>query len=264
MTVTLLEEKVEVQEEKIAELERKTAEQEKKIKEQELVLQSVLRRIDTLEEGSNDDTSYITENMAIPFQSSPGVQYYQPQVHLPSQTSMPQVSQHHNRPPAAGPAVHYKPFNSGPSPPSASSDTMASLSQTSAKCLPIKMKENNAALPSSAVNKESLKPACQVLLHYPKLQTESKVSKLAVKLARESFFGEDVMAKCTVMGFNRYPALPIPELAELKQTLFALFPKYWANPILFEKVWKECAEAIGQACKRVRADLEKKTPLILS
>ena len=53
-----------------------------------------------------------------------------------------------------------------------------------------------------------------------------------------------------------FPALPTKELNELKQTIFSLFPKYRANPIEFEAVWKECAKAIGQVCKRLRTNAE--------
>ena len=41
------------------------------------------------------------------------------------------------------------------------------------------------------------------------------------------------MAKCTVMGCGKFPALPTVELDDIKQTIFALFPKYWSNPVQF-------------------------------
>ena len=121
---------------------------------------------------------------------------------------------------------------------------------TNAKYIPLKAKTS-----ASAINKTNLIPASQTLGRYPKLQHESKVSILGVKLARESFFGEDVLALCTVMGFGKLPALPNEEL---KQTLFSLFPRYWSNPVDFESVWKDCAESLGQVCKRLRLDREKK------
>ena len=83
-----------------------------------------------------------------------------------------------------------------------------------------------------------------------------------MKLARESFFGEDVLAQCTVMGFGKLPALPTEELNELKQTLFSLFPRHWSNPVDFESVWKDCAESLGQLCKRLRLDREQKRSVV--
>ena len=56
------------------------------------------------------------------------------------------------------------------------------------------------------------------------------------------------------MGFRDYPALPQAELNELKQTIFNLFPQYWANPIEFEATWSTCTEAIGQLCKRLHSN----------
>ena len=98
---------------------------------------------------------------------------------------------------------------------------------------------------------------------YPKLKVESRVSQLAVKLAKESFFGDDIMVQCTVAGYGKYPALPAKGMNCLKQTVFKLFPKYWSNPVEFEKTWKDCAEAVGQACKRLRLEQDRKRAVII-
>ena len=82
---------------------------------------------------------------------------------------------------------------------------------------------------------------------------------LAVKLARESFFGIEIIQKCTVMEHGPYPTFPNTELKELKQTLFSLFPQFWSNPVDFESLWKDCAEAIGQSCERLRAETKVHT-----
>ena len=137
--------------------------------------------------------------------------------------------------------------------------TPSTAQQPGAQCLPIAPRQSTANLPPNAVDRSKLASPAQTLHRYPKLHTEGKASVLAVKLARESYFGETTMQQCTVMGCGKYPALPSTELNNLKQTIFSLFPRYWSNPVLFEAVWKECAEAIGQACKRIRAEREKKT-----
>ena len=80
----------------------------------------------------------------------------------------------------------------------------------------------------------------------------SKLPTLAVKLAKVSFFGAEVMSKCTVAGNRDLPGLPTNELESLKHTLFTLFPQYWQSPQEFEPLWKSCTEAVGQACKRLR------------
>ena len=103
-------------------------------------------------------------------------------------------------------------------------------------------------------------PVSQTLMRYLKLSVESKASVLAMKLARESFFGESILCRCTVMGIGKYPTLPTDELNELKQTLFSQFPKYWSSPVEFESLWRECAEAIG---KGLRLQAQKKSPVVI-
>ena len=88
---------------------------------------------------------------------------------------------------------------------------------------------------------------------YPSLHKENVVGKLAVKLAKESFFGTEVLRRCTFMGCRDYPVLPIKKFNELKQAIFSLFPNYWNHQVEFEtKIWSVCANSIGQLCKRLR------------
>ena len=116
---------------------------------------------------------------------------------------------------------------------------------------------------STLIPKQQLVPASQTLNRYPKLQIESKVSALAVKLARESFFGVKILSQCTVMGIGKYPGLPTEEINQLKQTIFSLFPRYWSSPIEYEILWRDCADAVGQACKRIRIDAQKQNPVVI-
>ena len=126
---------------------------------------------------------------------------------------------------------------------------------SSVKCIPIP--DNSNSLASTSIKKAKLIPVAQCLDTYSKLQTESKVTVLAVKLAREAFFGPNVMMQCTTMGHGRFPGLPSKELNDLKQTIFSLFPKYWSSPAIFEGLWRNCAESVGQACKRLRTESAK-------
>ena len=91
-----------------------------------------------------------------------------------------------------------------------------------------------------------------MIANYHTFRGESKAGKLAVRLAKESFFGEDVLAKCTVGGHQGLPALPVDELNELKQTMFLEFPNYRPTSQEFEGVWSSITEAIGQAVKGLR------------
>lgn len=118
---------------------------------------------------------------------------------------------------------------------------------------PCPIKESTAALPSSSIKPwNDQKTIHQVIEANHKLSKISKVSTLAVKIARDAVFGESVMRKCTAMGSRELPGLPRKELFEVKKALFDLFPSYWKSSEEFESVWATCIESIGQACKRLR------------
>lgn len=106
---------------------------------------------------------------------------------------------------------------------------------------------------SAEIKKNKLVPVESVISKYSKMKTESKVGTLAV---RQSFFGDDIMKRCTVQGVREFPGLPSIELGQLKQTIFKLFPQYWRNPSEFENVWSTCVESVGQACKRLRSKVK--------
>ena len=84
-------------------------------------------------------------------------------------------------------------------------------------------------------------PNGQVKIKYPKLVNEA-IGALAVKLAKESIFGNDLMKTCTVKGHRDLPALPAEGLSRLKDTLYGLFPKFWENPALFEPLWNTASK----------------------
>jgi hypothetical protein len=94
--------------------------------------------------------------------------------------------------------------------------------------------------------------ASEVIVRYPKLRSPSNSGTLASKLAREAYFGEDVLAKCTISGDRGLPGLPIVELQQLKQTFFIQFPEYWRSPHEFEPLWSTATISIGQLCKTLR------------
>ena len=136
-------------------------------------------------------------------------------------------------------------------------------SQGPPQCVQIKPNQTGKIqyFPSACINTALLFKPDTTLRKYPSLRVKSKAGALAVKLAREAFFGEDVLAQCTVSGLRQLPALPLAELNQLKQTMFAQFPEFWSNPIEFESVWAACSDAVNQACKHARSNLQKKSLL---
>jgi len=107
-------------------------------------------------------------------------------------------------------------------------------------------------LSSSEIDRSKLIDPDTVIAKYKQYHKEDKISTLAQKLAEQSYFGDSFLARCTVLGTSRYPALPISVLNDLKRKIFLLLPEYWLNPEKFEDTWKKCSHAIGQRCKRHR------------
>ena len=107
--------------------------------------------------------------------------------------------------------------------------------------------------PLPQINKFKLSSPEDVVKMHPKLVKLSKIPTLSVKLAKEAYFGKDIMAVCTVRGLGNYHALPETELKELKMYLRRLcIPRLVTNHVEFEQTWKVCTESIGQACKALR------------
>ena len=103
--------------------------------------------------------------------------------------------------------------------------------------MPIKLRATANNLPSCSIDKSSLVPPEDVIWKYPKLKGESKAGKLAVKLAKEAFFGDEILIQCAVSGCRDLPALPVQKLTELKQMILMQFPKFWNSPQEFEQLW---------------------------
>eukprot|EP00731_Ephydatia_muelleri_P033065 Em0025g21a len=124
--------------------------------------------------------------------------------------------------------------------------------QTPPQPLPPTRQNTAKCLDSCEIRKELLRPVDEVLFINAKYRVLSKASTLAVKLAKEAFFGDNVLVRCTVAGGREFPGLPQKEMQELKGVMLRQFPQFWQAPVQFELTWKDCCESIGQACKRLR------------
>ena len=121
----------------------------------------------------------------------------------------------------------------------------------------IKFHANKNSLPSSVINKQSLRSVKDVLKENIHLCTESCAGTLCQKLAKEVIFGEDIMKQCTFYGTRNAPGLPREELYSLKTIMFRQFPRFLSCPHLFEATWKKCIGSVEQACKRIRLNERK-------
>ena len=114
-------------------------------------------------------------------------------------------------------------------------------------------------LPSSVINKSPLLPVTTVIQNNADLVgKDGQMRTMALALAREAFFGEEVMVRCTAQGYGETPGLPHKELMELKEELRKLYPIYWNNPLAFEQQWSKSLSSISQACKRLRSAQKSK------
>ena len=99
--------------------------------------------------------------------------------------------------------------------------------------------------PASRCNQPALKSAADIIDSNQKLlQSTVKAGRLAVQLARYSYFGEEVMTISTVSS------LPKEKLKEIKARLYEVFR--FNNQVEFEPLWQKCLIAIGKACQALR------------
>lgn len=92
-----------------------------------------------------------------------------------------------------------------------------------------------------------------VILRNSKWVNGSHIGRLAVRLARESYFGKEEMKKCTVFGCQDKPALPRDTVEKLKMKVLSLFPQFAAAPHEFEPLWSKCVGAINHHCAGLRS-----------
>ena len=112
-------------------------------------------------------------------------------------------------------------------------------------------------LPASEIQSHQLRNSDEVITQHRKLINDDGAGTLCQILAKEAFFGKDIMKLCTVTGRGGTHALPFQLMNEPKAKTFKLLPQYRTAPEQFEPVWKKCVVAIEQAFGRLRRD--KKT-----
>jgi len=103
------------------------------------------------------------------------------------------------------------------------------------------------------IDKTKLSKPEEVRAKYTHLINDRKITRFAVRLAQEAFFGKPVMAACTMKGTKEYHAIPAAELAQLKDFLYEIaVPAIYQKRSSWEEAWKDCWDSIGQSCKNLR------------
>ena len=74
-----------------------------------------------------------------------------------------------------------------------------------------------------------------VVEKYPKLVDKKNLTRVAVRLAQESFFGKEIMTLYTVKGNGDFHALPTEILSQLKSFMINLsVPRFFTDRCSFE------------------------------
>ena len=92
-------------------------------------------------------------------------------------------------------------------------------------------------LTSSVINKSKLQPVARIIKNNQDLLgKDGRVTTLALILAQECFFGEDVMIQCTPQGGSVKSGLPHAELMQFKE-IQKTFPLCWNAPTALVQVF---------------------------
>ena len=84
----------------------------------------------------------------------------------------------------------------------------------------------------------------------------AQMGRLAVALARESFFGEATMGVSTLSGKGTLKALPVDGITQIHDIILSVCPAYHHNLVNFEKiVWSKRKAAINHACNSLRSQV---------
>jgi len=71
--------------------------------------------------------------------------------------------------------------------------------------------------------------------------------KLAIALAKYTYFRPQVMSQCTVMGRGNTNSLNSSKLQRLQENICSVFPMM--DDDKFKAIWDKCKESTAGACK---------------
>ena len=96
-------------------------------------------------------------------------------------------------------------------------------------------------------------------------EKEGKMGGLAVALAKEAFFGVEVMSKCTLKGMEANPVYQSKSYCSSRMNFVNTFQITGITMyiVAYEERWNKCLESISAACKRIRQKRSKQTVSIV-
>ena len=102
----------------------------------------------------------------------------------------------------------------------------------------------------SSVSPRRYLSADQVMAKYARYKNRRDVGRLAIALAKCTYFGAATMADSTVTGRGDTAALDPTKLQQLKANIRSIFPTM--SDAEFEAIWGLCVTSIASACKNLR------------
>ena len=92
--------------------------------------------------------------------------------------------------------------------------------------------------------------ADQVMAKYARYKNRRDVGRLAIALAKHTYFGTAIMASSTITGRGDTTALDPNKLEQLKANIRSIFPTM--SDAEFEAIWGMCVNSVASACKNMR------------
>ena len=102
----------------------------------------------------------------------------------------------------------------------------------------------------SSISPRRYLSADQVMAKYARYKNRRDVGRLAIALAKCTYFGAATMADSTVTGRGDTAALDPSKLQQLKANIRSIFPTM--SDAEFEAIWGLCVTSIASACKNLR------------
>ena len=112
-------------------------------------------------------------------------------------------------------------------------------------------------VPAHLVNKftpispTKYKSSDEVITLYKDYKNTKDIGKLAIALAKYTYFGSSVMAQSTVTGRGGTTPLDPVKLQHLRSNIRAIFPLM--DDADFNKIWDKCKYSIAGCCKTLRS-----------
>jgi len=97
------------------------------------------------------------------------------------------------------------------------------------------------------------KSSDEVLSIYSFYKNTKDIGKLAIALAKYTYFGPQEMSQCTVMGQGNTKPLDPNKLKRLRENIRSVFPM--VDDDEFKAIWDKCKESIAGACKALQASI---------